>query len=684
VRPRAQCPGPGDWVSVPHNYHPATRLSLGSMCSVVSLLLTLLLILPTTTAVISMGNPDAKRLYDDLLSNYNKLVRPVQNTTDPLTVRIKLKLSQLIDVNLKNQIMTTNLWVEQFWRDYKLKWDPQEYGGVRQLHVPSDHIWRPDIVLYNNADGNFEVTLATKATLWYNGLVEWKPPAIYKSSCEIDVEYFPFDEQTCVMKFGSWTYDGFQVDLRHMCEIEGSNVVDLGIDLSEFYMSVEWDILEVPAVRNEKFYTCCDEPYLDITFNITMRRKTLFYTVNLIIPCMGISFLTVLTFYLPSDSGEKVTLSISILTSLYVFFLLVVEIIPPTSLVVPLLGKYLIFAMILVSLSICVTVVVLNVHFRSPQTHKMAPWVKRVFIHILPRLLIMKRPQFQPDKQTSLRKVMLRTCIGAEGVTPKDYPNFAENKVRVAQNGNGDIPGHREAGPGTFPTRREASVTGGLWPGQTNPALGEVLTELLPENIPGLPRHRPGEFSPHRHLPPEYSKDGHNGRSPYMASCKLHGHSIEGQNPEEEEDEDEKVFSPGDSSLPPPDGSLPPSPLPEGHSPRLTSRGHTPTFDHSRCSATMHRTCVCVNFIAEHTRAKEDATKAKEDWKYVAMVLDRLFLWIFTMAVVVGTAGIILQAPSLYDDRSPIDKLLSDIGQQDGHRSQKSEKERAGRTRTTC
>lgn len=62
-----------------------------------------------------------------------------------------------------------------------------------------------------SADGNFEVTLATKATLNYTGRVEWKPPAIYKSSCEIDVEYFPFDEQTCVMKFGSWTYDGFQV-----------------------------------------------------------------------------------------------------------------------------------------------------------------------------------------------------------------------------------------------------------------------------------------------------------------------------------------------------------------------------------------------------------------------------------------------------------------------------------------
>jgi len=99
----------------------------------------------------------------------------------------------------------------------------------------------------------------------------------------------------------------FQVDLRHIDEENGRSEVEIGVDLTEFYMSVEWDILEVPAVRNVKYYTCCDEPYLDITFNVTMRRKTLFYTVNLIIPCMGISFLTVLVFYLPSDSGEKVS-----------------------------------------------------------------------------------------------------------------------------------------------------------------------------------------------------------------------------------------------------------------------------------------------------------------------------------------------------------------------------------------
>ena len=62
-----------------------------------------------------------------------------------------------------------------------------------------------------SADGNYEITIMTKAQLNYTGTVKWKPPAIYKSSCEIDVEYFPFDEQTCTMKFGSWTYDGYLV-----------------------------------------------------------------------------------------------------------------------------------------------------------------------------------------------------------------------------------------------------------------------------------------------------------------------------------------------------------------------------------------------------------------------------------------------------------------------------------------
>ena len=115
------------------------------------------------------ANPDAKRLYSNLLANYDRsqkdagrilmdvneflnifrLIRPVANNSDRLTVHMRLKLSQVIGVDMRRQILTTNVWVEQEWEDYKLTWNPEDYGGVKFLHVPSQDIWLPDIVLYN-------------------------------------------------------------------------------------------------------------------------------------------------------------------------------------------------------------------------------------------------------------------------------------------------------------------------------------------------------------------------------------------------------------------------------------------------------------------------------------------------------------------------------------------------------
>ncbi|KAH3830110.1 hypothetical protein DPMN_103347 [Dreissena polymorpha] len=262
--------------------------------------------------------------------------------------------------------------------------------------IPSEELWRPDIVVYNNADGEFIVTLLTKAKVYFTGLIVWEPPAIYKTYCPINVEYFPFDQQECFMKFSSWTYDGRQIDLQHVSGpgvLENDQmVIPNGVDLCDYYQNVEWDIINVTARRKEKFYPCCPEPYPDITFNITIRRRTLFYTINLILPCVAISCLTVLVFCLPSESGEKIVLSISILIALTVFFLLLSDINPPTSIVIPLLGKYLMFTMIVVTLSIFLTVTTLNVHFRSPATHKMGPWIKWLFIDTIPKIICMSRP----------------------------------------------------------------------------------------------------------------------------------------------------------------------------------------------------------------------------------------------------------------------------------------------------
>ena len=105
-----------------------------------------------------------------------------------------------------------------------------------------------------------------------------------------------------------------QVDLFHMWQerlgVAEQDIIDLAIDLADFHRSVEWDLLTAVARKNIIKYPCCIEKYPDITFNLTLRRKTLFYTINLLIPCISINALTILGFYLPSDAGEKVCVTL--------------------------------------------------------------------------------------------------------------------------------------------------------------------------------------------------------------------------------------------------------------------------------------------------------------------------------------------------------------------------------------
>ncbi len=161
----------------------------------------------------------------------------------------------------------------------------------------------------------------------------------------------------------------------------------------------------------------------------------MFYTVNLIIPCVNISFLSVLVFFLPSDSGEKLTLSISILVALLVFYLLLIELIPPTSIAIPLIGKYLLFTLILVNMSILSTIFVLNLHHRKPNTHKMAHWVKRLFINTLPKLLLIKRPI---DHHTSSdTNDYIKNCLDHKSPKQQVYPTKMNNLDRAEESKTG-------------------------------------------------------------------------------------------------------------------------------------------------------------------------------------------------------------------------------------------------------
>jgi nicotinic acetylcholine receptor len=148
-----------------------------------------------------------------------------------------------------------------------------------------------------------------------------------------------------------------------------------GTDSSGMFRSAEWDLMNLTSARHAVLYTSCCGPetytlallflpnqfassYVDITYYLELRRKTLFFTCNLIIPCFLISFLTTVlskpskpsnlfpspqfVFYL---SDHKITFSISILVTLTVFFLVLIDLMPPTSLEVPMFGQYLVTTM---------------------------------------------------------------------------------------------------------------------------------------------------------------------------------------------------------------------------------------------------------------------------------------------------------------------------------------------------
>jgi nicotinic acetylcholine receptor len=166
---------------------------------------------------------------------------------------------------------------------------------------------------------------------------------------------------------------------------------------------------------------------VEFVCKLVIRRKTLFYTVNLIIPTVRneniqqkkkifcfkvlISFLSIFVFYLPTDAGEKMTLSISILLALVVFLLLISKILPPTSTVIPLIAKYLLFTFIMNILTIFCTVVIINYNYRTPRTNKMPYWMRRLFIDILPRILRMERPNKYEKENTTTNETTEPTTM---------------------------------------------------------------------------------------------------------------------------------------------------------------------------------------------------------------------------------------------------------------------------------
>ncbi|CAM4670409.1 unnamed protein product [Leuciscus chuanchicus] len=334
-----------------------------------------MIILPGSVCLCAQGKY-AFKLLNDLFVNYTSALRPVEDTDNIINVTLQITLSQIIDMDERNQILTTYLWIRQVWFDAYLTWNKTDYDGLDTIRIPSSYVWRPDIVLYNNADDQFSSSMETNVVIRHDGQIMWDQPAISKSSCKVDVSFFPFDAQQCRLTFGSWTHNGNQMDLHIALD---------SADLSDFVENVEWQVLGMPAKKNVILYGCCSDPYPDITYTLHLKRRASFYIFNLLIPCMMISFLAPLGFYLPADSGEKVSLGVTVLLALTVFQLLVAESMPPSE-NVPLIGKYYIATMTMVTASTALTIFIMNIHHCGPEAQPVPTWARHFILHYLARI----------------------------------------------------------------------------------------------------------------------------------------------------------------------------------------------------------------------------------------------------------------------------------------------------------
>ncbi|KAM9845068.1 acetylcholine receptor subunit gamma [Aulostomus maculatus] len=359
--------------------------------------------LPTTAP--SAVNLEGE-LFKDLMKGYNKNVRPMETSGDVTQVHIKMTLTNLISLNEKEEALTTSVWIEMKWCDYRLRWDQPPRAALyknitSQLRVPSKSIWLPDIILENNVDGQFEVALYCNALVSPNGCVYWLPPAIYRSACAITVNYFPFDWQNCSMVFRSQTYSANEIELV-LTEEDNRSLEWVDIDPEAFTENGEWVIKHRPAkkVINTQ-YTKDELDYQEVVFFLIIQRKPLFYIINIIAPCVLFSSLGLLVYYLPAKAGgQKCTMSIATLLGQTVFLFLIAKKVPETSKAVPLIGKYLMFVMSVTTMVVMNCVIVLNVSLRTPNTHVMSNKVRKILLNILPRMLRMQMRPWTPNEDT--------------------------------------------------------------------------------------------------------------------------------------------------------------------------------------------------------------------------------------------------------------------------------------------
>ena len=303
---------------------------------------------------------DGIALFANLTGNYNKNVRPKLDLSQPTTVTVRLFLKSISGLDEVNGILTTVVSLSLSWYDDTLKWDSWRYGGIWEFRINENSIWVPQFIISNPAKKLTQFGLGNSPiTIYYNGQVNFEVGDVLQTTCDVDVTYFPFDTQTCIIEMLPY---GYKSDIA----------IDLGTNAIDLIVYAENNIWILNSTSSENALLG-DNPYAKLSINL--KRRYAFFIMNLFSPVVIMAFLNAMVFVLPADSGERVGYAITCLLALSVYMTFASESLPVSSKPIAVI-IYVLLLYILLSTIMCVEVIIgLRMHLRDdskPPPHCLA------------------------------------------------------------------------------------------------------------------------------------------------------------------------------------------------------------------------------------------------------------------------------------------------------------------------
>nr|AGK89909.1 nicotinic acetylcholine receptor subunit alpha 10 [Pandalus japonicus] len=242
-------------------------------------------------------------LRKNLLESYDKSARPSGKTV------INISSISILNFELHETDHSVDLhtFFAYTWMDTRLKWNTEVNMNLGQIGMDPDTVWKPDLTVYNAAAGQKTLIQSQLPLLLFaDGKVLFIPAYHFHFSCVMDLTYWPHDTHNCSLKLGSWIHDGHLFDMSVdgfsiTMEIPSTTMAD-GRNLTR----TEWNIVETKAVREEKFYPCCEGPYVDVLITLLVTRNAPAYAWTVKMPAACLSILTLVMFLLPPGAGEKI------------------------------------------------------------------------------------------------------------------------------------------------------------------------------------------------------------------------------------------------------------------------------------------------------------------------------------------------------------------------------------------